>query len=57
MTARFIELHFIKLNSKWDDEADDSEEDGEATKLAPGRRDDVVIYLTGGPGAHASYYV
>lgn len=52
--SRFIDLHYIKLHSTWDDEeADDDEESG----LAPGRRDDPVIYLTGGPGAPAAYYV
>lgn len=53
--SRFIELHFIKLNSTWDDEAEDEDEDDSG--LAPGKRDDPVIYLTGGPGAHAIYYV
>ncbi len=53
--SRFIDLHYIKLHSTWDDEeeADNDEE----SDLAPGRRDDPVIYLTGGPGAPASYYV
>lgn len=53
--SRFIELHFIKLNSTRDDEeeGDDEEDPG----LAPGKRDDPVIYLTGGPGAAAEYYV
>ncbi len=55
--SRFIELHFIKLNSTWDDEADDEQEEEEETSLAPGKRDDVVIYLTGGPGVHATTYV
>ena len=54
--SRFIELHFVKLNSTWDDEAEEDDDD-EQTSLAPGKRDDVVIYLTGGPGAHASTYV
>jgi len=55
--SRFIELHFVKLNSTWDDEAEDGEDDDDETSLAPGKRDDVVIYLTGGPGAHATTYV
>lgn len=55
--SRFIELHFVKLNSTWDDESEEEEDDEDETKLAPGKRDDVVIYLTGGPGAHASTYV
>ena len=56
--SRFIELHFVKLNSTWDDEAeDDDEDDEEETSLAPGRRDDVVIYLTGGPGVHVKTYI
>ncbi|MGB5721605.1 MAG: hypothetical protein WBM34_13010, partial [Woeseiaceae bacterium] len=54
--SRFIELHFVKLNSTWDDDEDDEDEEDESG-LAPGKRDDVVIYLTGGPGAHASTYV
>jgi pimeloyl-ACP methyl ester carboxylesterase len=57
--SRFIELNFIKLASTWDDDDDDSESDSDDGKveLAPGKRDDAVIYLTGGPGAHAAYYV
>ena len=54
--SRHIELHFIKLNSTWDDE-DDADDEDDDSGLAPGKRDDVVIYLTGGPGAHATYYV
>ena len=54
--SRFIELHFIKLNSTWDDEEED-EDDEEDSGLEPGKRDDPVIYLTGGPGAPAEYYV
>ena len=54
--SRFIELHFVKMNSTWDDEEelDDDEED---SGLAPGRREDPVIYLSGGPGAGAEGYV
>ena len=53
--SRFIDLHFVKLSSTWDDEERkrDSKDDG----LAPGRRDDPVIYLTGGPGAQVTTYV
>jgi len=54
--SRFIELHFIKLNSTWDDE-DEEDEDEDDSGLEPGKRDDPVIYLTGGPGAPAEYYV
>lgn len=54
--SRFIELHFVKMNSTWDEEAGE-EDDDEETSLAPGKRDDVVIYLTGGPGAHVTTYV
>jgi pimeloyl-ACP methyl ester carboxylesterase len=54
--SRFIELHFIKLNSTWDDE-EEIDEDEEDSGLEPGKRDDPVIYLTGGPGAPAEYYV
>jgi pimeloyl-ACP methyl ester carboxylesterase len=59
--SRYIELHYVKLNSRWgrdedEDEADD-DEDSKVTKPAPGKRDDPVVYLTGGPGARATYYV
>ena len=54
-SSRFIELHYIKLNSTWDDEEENDEE--EDSGLEPGKRDDPVIYLTGGPGAPAEYYV
>jgi len=54
--SRFIELHFVKLNSRWGkDEEEISEE--EESGLPPGKRDDPVIYLTGGPGARVNYYV
>lgn len=56
--SRFIELHFIKLNSTWDDEEEDEKDDDEDDSgLEPGKRDDPVIYLTGGPGAFAEGYV
>ncbi len=55
--SRTIELMFVKLNSTWDDEAEEERDNDEENMLAPGKRDDVVIYLTGGPGAHASNYV
>lgn len=56
--SRFIELHFVKLSSRWGkDDDDDSNDTEEASTLAPGKRDDPVIYLTGGPGAEVSYYV
>jgi pimeloyl-ACP methyl ester carboxylesterase len=58
--SRFIELHFVKLNSRWGKEADEDEEDESdkyAEGLADGRREDPVIYLTGGPGAPVTYYV
>lgn len=54
--SRFIELHFVKLNSTWDDEEEDRNE-ADDSGLAPGKRDDPVIYLSGGPGSHATYYV
>jgi pimeloyl-ACP methyl ester carboxylesterase len=53
--SRYIELHFVKLNSTWDDE--EEEDDEEDSGLEPGKRDDPVIYLTGGPGAVAEGYV
>ncbi len=56
--SRFIELHFVKLNSRWGKEGGPQEDDDEeASSLAPGKRDDPVIYLTGGPGARVNYYV
>ena len=55
--SRFIDLHFIKLNSTWDDEEAEEEDANDDSGLAPGRRDDPVIYLTGGPGAGAETYV
>ena len=48
---RKINLHFVKLAAREPDDWD-AEEKGEWRK-----RDDAVIYLTGGPGAIASYYV
>ena len=54
--SRFIELHFVKLNSRWgrdDGKQEERDEDG----LPPGKRDDPIIYLTGGPGARVNYYV
>jgi pimeloyl-ACP methyl ester carboxylesterase len=54
--SRFIELHFVKLNSTWDDE-EEKDKDEDDSGLEPGRRDDPVIYLTGGPGADVEYYV
>ncbi|MGI9233611.1 MAG: alpha/beta fold hydrolase [Woeseiaceae bacterium] len=56
--SRFIELHFVKLNSTWDDEEEDEKDDDEEDAgLEPGKRDDPVIYLSGGPGAVAEGYV
>lgn len=54
--SRFIELHFVKLSSTWSDE-EEAEAAEDDRGPAPGRRDDPVIYLTGGPGARATYYV
>ena len=56
LDSRFIELHFVKLNSTWDDEDEESDSEDD-TGLAPGKRDDPVIYLSGGPGAGAEGYV
>jgi pimeloyl-ACP methyl ester carboxylesterase len=55
--SRFIELHFVKLNSRWGRDDDEKDDDEKASGLAPGKRDDPVIYLTGGPGSHVTYYV
>jgi pimeloyl-ACP methyl ester carboxylesterase len=54
--SRFIELHFVKLNSHWGREGAEIE-DEEESGLPAGKRDDPVIYLTGGPGAKVTYYV
>lgn len=53
--SRFIELHVVRINSRWGKE--DFEDRTEETGLEPGKREDPVIYLTGGPGVKASYYV
>ena len=53
--SRFIELHYIKLNAQIDEDGEDDGEHG--YDLEPGKRDDPIVYLTGGPGAHATYYV
>ena len=53
--SRFIELNVVRINSRWGKE--DFEDNTEETGLEPGKRDDPVIYLTGGPGAHVTYYV
>ena len=59
--SRMIELHFVKLNSRWgreDFERDlEDEENKHARGLEDGKRDDPVIYLTGGPGAPVTAYV
>ncbi len=58
--SRMIELHVVRLNSRWGKDEDEKPEpeDGEIDYgLAPGKRDDPVIYLTGGPGARVGYYV
>jgi len=55
--SRLIELHFVKLNSRWGKDDDEDQEEDEDSDLPPGRRDDPVIYLTGGPGAKVNYYV
>ena len=59
--SRYIELHVVKLNSTWDDEEAEKKKkkkkDESLYELEPGKRDDPIIYLTGGPGAHATYYI
>ncbi|MEM1412698.1 MAG: alpha/beta fold hydrolase, partial [Pseudomonadota bacterium] len=59
--SRMIELHYVKLHSRWgreDFERDPDDEDSQyAEGLADGKRVDPVIYLTGGPGAPVSLYV
>lgn len=53
--SRFIELHVVRINARWGKE--NFEDKTEETGLEPGKRDDPVIYLTGGPGAKAVTYV
>ena len=48
---RFIELHYVKISAGEPDDWD-TEEDGEWVK-----RDDPIIYLTGGPGVQVQGYV
>jgi len=56
--SRFIELHVVKLSSRWGREDENEPDEDEIDYgLAPGKRDDPVIYLTGGPGARVGYYV
>jgi len=55
--SRFIELHVVKLNSTWDDEEAGKDDDESLYELKPGKRDDPIIYLTGGPGAPVTYYI
>jgi pimeloyl-ACP methyl ester carboxylesterase len=55
--SRFIELHVVKLNSTWDDEENGEDDDEHGYELEPGKRDDPIVYLTGGPGAPVTYYV
>lgn len=57
--SRFIELLVVKLTSKPDDDdrPEPSSDAGDLPQPAPGRRDDPVVYLTGGPGARVGYYV
>jgi len=55
--SRFIELHFVKLNSRWGKDGHEKDDEEKDSGLAPGKREDPVIYLTGGPGAHVTYYV
>ncbi len=55
--SRFIELHVVKLNSTWDDEKAEEDDDDHGYALEPGKRDDPIVYLTGGPGARVTYYI
>ena len=59
--SRMIELHFVKLHSRWGREGFERDPEDETTRFADGledgKRDDPVIYLTGGPGAPVTYYV
>jgi pimeloyl-ACP methyl ester carboxylesterase len=59
--SRMIELMFVKLNARWGREDFEKNRNKDALKfaegLADGKREDPVIYLTGGPGAPAADYV
>lgn len=60
--SRFIELHFVKLNARWGKDAEADEEKYGDDSIAHGlpergKREDPVVYLTGGPGAKVTYYV
>lgn len=59
--SRMIELHFVKLHSRWGREGFERDPEDAASRYAEGledgRREDPVIYLTGGPGAPVTYYV
>jgi pimeloyl-ACP methyl ester carboxylesterase len=55
--SRYIELMYIKLHSTWKDEDEEKKDDDDDAGIAPGKRDDPIIYLTGGPGAVVEYYV
>ncbi len=52
--SRFTELHFVKISSTWDEE---TAADDDKSGLAPGKRKDPVVYLTGGPGVKVAYYL
>ena len=39
--SRYIDLHFVKLNSTWDDEEERDEDEYDAS-IEPGKRDDPV---------------
>ena len=54
--SRMIELHVVKIAAKKPEDWDKVEE-GEEEKDEWTRRDDPVIYLTGGPGVTATTYV
>ncbi len=49
--SRKIQLHYVKLAARQPDKWD------AATRGERKKRDDAIIYLTGGPGVHASSYV
>lgn len=53
--SRYIELHVVRINSRWGKE--DFEDKTGETGLPAGKRDDPVVYLTGGPGVKVSYYI
>jgi len=41
--SRFIELHFVKLNSRWGKDEDKKDDDEKASSLTPGKLADLIV--------------